>query len=177
MVRWRRDGVRRGGGGGGNKKDPFVGKEKEAKKGWKWRRNEVSWEDKGRVCNYCFPPFLHYFSRSFYPKPQVGEDAVSFVAKNNLPSSLTFYSRKNEMWSAIPLNNFPYLGLLLPVLYERPDPLLEGLELVRLLPKLVLEKGGVSADGAHGGGGGRGRGGGGRRSERNDVQNVSKCNT
>ncbi len=85
---------------------------------------------------------------------------------------------QNEMWSAILLNIFPYLGLRLPVLYERPDPLLEGLELVRLLPKLVLEKGGVSADGALGGGGGRGRGGGGgrRRPERNDVQNVSKCN-
>ncbi len=78
---------------------------------------------------------------------------MSFVAKNNLPSSLTFCSRKNKKWSAILLNNFPYLGLRLPVLYERPDPLLEGLELVRLLPKLVLEKGGVS-DGALGGGGG-----------------------
>ncbi len=164
----------------GNKKDPFAGKEKEAKKGLEMEKEGGSLEKKKgeSVCNYCFPPFLHYFSRSFYPKPQGGENAVSFVAKNNLPSSLTFYSRKNKKWSAIPLNNLRYLCLRLPVLYERPDPLLEGLELVGLLPKLVLEKGGVSANGALVGGGGRGRGGGGRRrSERNDVQNVSKCNT
>ena len=167
----------RRGGERGNKKDPFAGKEKEAKKGLEMEKEggflgKIKGES---VCNYCFFPFSPLFFKVLLSQTARGrrccvicrEKQSSILADLSLP--------QNEKWSAILLNNFPYLGLRLPVLYERPDPLLEGLELVRLLPKLVVEQGGVSADGALVGGGGRGRGGR-RRSERNDVQNVSKCN-